>query len=348
MRIPGMGRARRAVRVLRNRARPGVLILLYHRIVELDRDPYRLCVSPLHFAEHLEILQRRRLVISLRDLVKALQENSVPRRAVVITFDDGYVDNLENAKPLLDRYQTPATVFVVSGNVGNDREFWWDELERILLGPGTLPGELDLEVGGKSYHWSLGKASAYSRADATRSRAWHLYQDKDPVPRHTFFRSIHNLVRSVPLAGRWSLLDQLAAWADAGLKGRESHRALDREGLRMLAAGGMVEVGAHTVTHPVLSSLPADIQRREIRESKAALQEILGCPVTSFAYPHGSRSDYTSETISMTREEGFECAVSVYSEKVKWDTDRYQLPRVLVDDWPGDEFARHLEEWQRS
>ncbi len=348
MRIPGTGRVKRGLRSLRNRLRPGVLVLLYHRVVELDRDPYRLCVTPGHFAEHLEVLQRRRLLMSLRDLIRAIEENSIPRRAVVMTFDDGYADNLEIAKPLLERSNAPATLYVVSGNVGHHREFWWDELDRLLLEPGNLPGELELDVNGMKHQWSLEQASRYSETDAARARNWHLYQDDDPSPRHSFFRSVHKFVRSAPAVDRWRLLDRLAVWAGRGLKGRGSHRVLDRNELKSIASGDLLEVGAHTVSHPVLSSLPEPAQRMEIRGSKSALQDILGVPVTSFAYPHGSRQDYTPETVNIAREEGFESAVSVYFGKVNWGADRYQLPRVPVEDCGGEEFDLRLKVWMRS
>ena len=69
----------------------------------------------------------------------AVSGGDVPSAGVVVTFDDGYADNFHNAKPLLERYEIPATVFVTTGYLQDQREFWWDELERILLQPGTLP-----------------------------------------------------------------------------------------------------------------------------------------------------------------------------------------------------------------
>jgi len=348
MSVGGVDGARRALRKIRNRVRPGILILVYHRITQLERDPYRLCVTPRHFAEHLEVLQKQHLVISLKDVVNARRSGTVPRRAVVLTFDDGYADNLENASPLLRQYGAPATLFVVSGSIGNEREFWWDELDRILLQPGKLPDELNLKVGGTDRRWSLGSASAFSAGDAARFAAWHLYQKDDPHPRFALFRTMQSLLRSVPGDERWRLLDGLAAWAGVGLAGRVSHRILDREELTKLTEGALVEVGAHTVTHPVLSSLPAFAQRTEIRGSKAMLQEALGGPVTSFAYPHGTRQDYTTESTEIVREEGFACAVSVYFGRVNAWTDLYQLPRVVAEDYDGDEFEKRLNAWLRA
>lgn len=345
MRIRGIGRLRRAARRLRNRFAPGVLILLYHRVVELPSDPYLLGVTPQHFAEHLEILRQHGCVMRLQQLIQALQDGNLPHRGVVVTFDDGYADNLYNAKPLLERYDIPATVFVSSGNIGQEREFWWDELDRLLLQPGTLPETLHLNVNESTYQWELGSAADYSEDDLGRDRWWHLYQKDDPSMRQHLFRSLHQLLNSLPRSERWQVLDELSVWAGAGLRGRSTHRTLSPEEVVHLAEGELVEVGAHTVNHPVLSTLPVAVQQDEIRQSKAALEEILGHPVTSFAYPHGSRSDYTTETVTVAQEAGFACACSNFADLVWRGTDHFQLPRVIVQDWDGETFARRLEEW---
>jgi peptidoglycan/xylan/chitin deacetylase (PgdA/CDA1 family) len=108
-----------------------------------------------------------------------------------------------------------------------------------------------------------------------------------------------------------------------------------------MAEGGLVEVGAHTVTHPVLATLPVTAQRDEIHRSKSSLEEILGHSVTSFSYPHGS---YTLETTTLLREAGFTQACSSIADVVWQNTDGFQLPRQIVKDWDGETFARRLEE----
>lgn len=349
MRIPGIGTLRRTARRIENRFTPGVLILLYHRVAELPSDPYLLNVTPQHFAEHLEILRQQGCrLMHLQELIQALQDGNLPHRGVVITFDDGCVDNLYNAKPLLEHYDIPATVFVTSGYVGQDREFWWDELDRLLLQPGTLPKTLHLNIDGSTYEWELGNDAHYSEDDQKRDRSWHLYQQDDPTQRHRLFRSLHQRLNSLPIKERWPVLDELSAWAGAGLRCRSTHRILSPDEVVDLAKGGLVEVGAHTVTHPVLSSLAVSAQQDEIRQSKAALEKILDLPVATFAYPHGSRSDYTQDTVKIAREAGFSCACSNFADMVWQSTDHFQLPRVIVFDWDGETFARRLEEWLRG
>ncbi len=109
-----------------------------------------------------------------------------------------------------------------------------------------------------------------------------------------------------------------------------------------LARGELIEIGAHTVTHPALSALPLTSQREEILESKARLGKILNRPVDSFSYPYGALS---AETVGAVREAGFACACSASAGIVGRSTDRFQLPRVHVEDWDGEEFAKQLSRW---
>ncbi len=342
---------RRGIRRLRRTAwwpgsRSGgkVLILLYHRVARLNTDPWGLAVTPRRFTEHLEVLRQYARPIRLRQLSRALVNGKLPDRSVVVTFDDGYVDNLQNAKPLLKRYDVPATVFVTAGLIGEEREFWWDELDRLLLQPGTLPARLSLDVKGESYQWELGEAAHYSEDDFQRYRRWRAYT-KAPGPRHRLYRSLWELLNPLPEDEQRNVLDELQTWAGAESAGRSTHRSLSLEEVAALARGKLIEVGAHTMTHPALSALPVASQREEIQRSKARLEDILGQPVTSFAYPYGKREHYTPETVGIVREQGFACACSNFPGTVDRSTDPFRLPRVVVDNWKGEMFARQLSRW---
>lgn len=284
----------------------------------------------------------------LQQLVHGLQSGRLPHRAVAITFDDGYADNLFNARPLLEHYDVPATIFVTTGHIGCKSEFWWDELDRLLLQPGRLPECLHVSVNGSAYQWHLGEAAHYSEDASRRYSSWSMGENDDPSPRHTLYRSLYQLLRPLPDGERRSVLNGLVAWAGVEPVGRPTHRILSLDETVALAEGTMIDIGAHTVTHPVLSTLPATAQRAEIEGAKARLEEILGHLVTSLAYPYGSRSDYTSETVTIVKKAGFTYACSNFAGVVRRGTDRFQLPRFVVRDWDGEEFARCLEYWFRA
>jgi len=137
-------------------------------------------------------------------------------------------------------------------------------------------------------------------------------------------------------------MDELLVWAGAEPTGRASHRTLTAEELIRLEAGGLVEVGAHTMTHPYLGSLPSQEQNREIRQSKECLEAILGRPVTTFAYPHGST---TPESVAILSEAGFVSACCSHPDAVWQDADPFCLPRVVVRDWSWKPFKRWLRWW---
>ena len=140
VKLPRPGPSWRRLNWWLHRGDGAAIILRYHRIAEAPHDPWPLCVSPRHFDQQLEVMSRHANVVPLAELTKALTEGRPFGRAIV--------DNVRRrlrrqpphaAKPLLERHAAPATVFVTTGQIGSAREFWWDELERLLVAPSGLP-----------------------------------------------------------------------------------------------------------------------------------------------------------------------------------------------------------------
>jgi peptidoglycan/xylan/chitin deacetylase (PgdA/CDA1 family) len=296
------------------------LILMYHRVTTVNADPFALCVSPPHFAEHLQVLRKHTSPVSLRRVLESLSGKRIPPHSVTITFDDGYADNLHNARPLLERSDIPATVFVTSGFVGQDHEFWWDELESIFLEPGHLPSSLSLTISGVEHRWDLGESAS----------------------RQEVYFELWRLLQLLPEWERTEVLESLAVWGARGRAARPNYRGLSAKELQSLSANDSIEIGAHTVTHPSLPELAVAAQRSEVQKSKATLEDILGRPVTSFAYPYGASSD---ESMEIVREAGFRCACTADPGFVDTDPDLFQLPRVQVENWDGEEFEKRLISW---
>jgi peptidoglycan/xylan/chitin deacetylase (PgdA/CDA1 family) len=286
------------------------LVLCYHRVADDRPDPWDLCVSPRHFAEHLEVIASAAHPVPLAQLTPQRGGRAGGARPLVaVTFDDGYADNLHAAKPLLEAADVPATVFVVSGAIGRSGEFWWDELERAVLGPDPGPPTADVET-------------------------WQA------------FRTAHQTLRVASRPEREATLSKLLDGQDAGP--RESRRALTEQELLDLADGGLVEVGAHTVTHPVLSSLPEEEQRWEVARAKAELEGRLGRPVRMFAYPYGRRQDWTPATAQAVRESGYTLACTTSTGLVRGRSNAFALPRFCVPDWNGEQLGEALERWLRD
>lgn len=323
------------------------LILLYHRVVTLDTDPQLLSVTPEHFAEHLEFLSENYNPISLSELSLALKAGKIPDKSVVITFDDGYADNLWNAQPLLEKHGIPATVFVTSGFIGSDREFWWDDLERLLLLPDELPDQLELIIKEEKRNWDLtrGIANRPGQGYETNLKPWNVTLTSDPGPQYAVYRDLHRLLKPLPHEQQESILSTLAQWAGVARTGRETYRPLTLGELRELDRGDLIEVGAHTITHTMLSMQPVEVQREEITRSREWLEEVLGHQVQSFSYPFGGRADFDEETMEIVRETDIAMACANYGSTIIRNADPYCLPRVLIRDWDLQAFSSRMKEW---
>jgi peptidoglycan/xylan/chitin deacetylase (PgdA/CDA1 family) len=323
---------------LRCRFGPGSLVLMYHRVAEVGPDPWGLCVTPTNFRNHLKVLRAKRVrLLGMQDLVKALVAGKIPPRSVAITFDDGYADNYHFASPLLTDYEIPATIFVTAGQVEAAEEFWWDALERIFLHAGELPSVLDLVVRSQPRRWELGRSASFSISEAERWQHWRA-DESAPTVRHQLYKQIWQVLFDANSEERNRLVRELTLWAGLPLKARATHRSMTEEELQHLA-GGVVEVGAHTWTHPSLAKLSTLDQADELRRSKSHLEQILGRMVKGCSYPHGH---YSPQTFQLVQKLGYSYACGSTQIPVRSDAERFHLPRVAVDNWSLPAFERFV------
>lgn len=317
------------------------VILMYHRVADVLSDPWQLAVSPKNFEEQMKVLQKYGNCMELKEMAKKLEKGKQLEKAIAITFDDGYADNYLNAKPLLEKYNIPATIFVSSSFLGKDTEYWWDDLDRILLQPGDLPEELSLNINGKEYNWKLNGFRKYTEEESRNYQSW-LSWEASPTYRHHLYNEIWHLLSPESDEERRNVLKQMITWAGLEPEGRPENIPLSVEQLQKLVSGGLIEVGGHTVSHPKLSSKTLDIQKQEILQGKIFLEDVLGISIETFSYPFG---DFTKETIPLVKESGFSCACTTVSDIVRKETSAYELPRFEVINWDGETFERKLHKW---
>ncbi|NTU70922.1 MAG: polysaccharide deacetylase family protein [Coriobacteriia bacterium] len=332
-------------RAARARFRGTAMVLAYHRIAELPCDPQRICLTPERFAEQIAIVAKEHETMTCGELLGIMRDGGrLPHRAMVVTIDDGYVDNLTHALPVLRQYGVPATAFLSSGFIGAPREFWWDELERLVLTSGELPQRIDIRVDETAFSHSLRAERPWTDADATRWADWDITRPA-PTPRHELFLALCTFVRPLTGAGREAALAQLRAELGASEAVREHNRTLSAEEVRELDRSGVFEIGAHTVTHQVLSARTEAEQREEIFADKAALEGVLGHSVRSFCYPHGARDRFDETSVRLAREAGFDGACTTdYGVVVPW-LNRYAVPRCHTENIGGDEFRALTTRW---
>lgn len=310
MRLPGAKRLNQNAWRLRGRWLGGAAILGYHRVAEDPQDPWGLCLAPDVFASQLEVLRRDFLPVRLKDATPARGE-SLP---VALTFDDGYSDVLTQAVPVLERFEIPATVFVVPGL---DAEgFWWDRLRGLFENPDELPDRLSMEVGANRLEWQRGEGVQALR------------------------RSLHRSLRQLDESTRGKQLARLGEWAGTGSSSPVP--VLDPVQLRDLAQHPLIEIGSHTMSHADLSALDADGLDREIRGSRDRLEEGLGRTIESFSYPHGGLRPAILERI---KEAGYRRACSSEGGLVQSGSDAFRLPRLWPPDSSGAQFRTWLRGW---
>lgn len=335
-----LGQAYRRLRRLRLAFRTKAMILVYHRVAEPGIDPWKLAVSPEHFSQQMEVLRNEFHPISLRELTMARSDRSLPPKPVVVTFDDGYADNYFQAWPRLQAFEIPATLFVATGFLGVDHNLWWDDLAALLLTPSPAPEQIDLTIAGRRIGYFFPASGCPS--ETSQWAAW----DTVAQPREAAFLELHRIFLGLSGAQREEALRQIRE--TRGIPRGREHRCLTEEELRLLANGREIEIGAHTVNHPVLADLNRAEQHREIESGKRRLEGLTGMPVTSFAYPFGKRNHYNRTTKSVVRECGLARACSNFGGPVATVTDRFALPRFQPMDWDGAAFRTMLHAWSRE
>jgi peptidoglycan/xylan/chitin deacetylase (PgdA/CDA1 family) len=315
------------------RLRPRALVLVYHRVGERGLDPWRLTIEPEIFAGQMEVLARDWTPLSLAELVEGIGRQQLPEKAVAVTFDDGYADNLEIAAPILVERGIPATLFVATGLVDAGRPPWWDELASLLLEPERLPRTLTLSSG-NGEGWLIhppGADGPWSAADAPQP--W----EADPGTRLRAFYEVWLVLRSLDAATREAALDEVAEWAGAS---RCSARVLlTRQQLRKFAALPGLGLGAHTVTHPALPSCAPEDARAEIAGGVDWLRAHMGVDVEHFAYPFGA---WTRSAAHLVADLGFRAAYTTDGNAISWSSRPHALSRVPAESHAPREFGSQL------
>ncbi len=322
---------RSLLKQLRRRLNPDrrPFVLGYHRVIDLRIDPWGMAISPRTFEE-----QVKRIARYARTDLSAFDPAESGFR-VFVTFDDGYRDNLENALPILKRHGVPATLFLATGCVGCGREFWWDQLERVFLFPGSLPETLDLEVDGERVVAPLGRDRIYSDADFDQWRHWKAWSPA-PTMRHQLYQLLWSILYRASVGHRERLMEALNAWASVDAAARPEYGAVTADEVREMGRDGF-SFGCHTVNHISLTRHPRDCLEDEIRRSRETVEEITGKNATLFSYPHGDTGD--SDIVEHLRNAGIRYGFSSKPGRIRNQTDPMIIPRNFV----GEEDVRKLE-----
>jgi len=295
-------------------------ILTYHRIIEHDdADPYRsgMSVRADRFRAQLEYIGSRFDVRPVHEAAALFYGGGAgPKPLLSISFDDGYLDNLELAAPILSSVGLPASFYITAGGLDAPVPFWWDRVTHaVRTGTRREPtGSTELGLPGPAHRWSTA-----------------------PLARGDLMRALVAAIWQLPEAE----VEPAVARIRAALVGDEAPgptlpARMDRDGVRALHALGF-EIGAHSVNHVNLCLRDREALHRELAHSRGELESTLGVPVRGFAYP-GGRLD--TPVVECARALGFAYSLTAESGQNDRATDPMRLRRIGAPDAPMADFKR--------
>ena len=286
---------------IQNRSR--LIVLCYHSIVSDDspvNSRTNIAVSAGMFEKQLQLIQSRWNPVSLKEIEAAcLEKKPLPDYSVFVTFDDGFRNNFTLAAPTLKKHAVPAVVFVTSGLIGTNEMLWPQEVyERVLGrkdGPLLLPQNLSKEFP----HSPRAIVQACKRLSQENRQSYILQ-----------------------LRGKTEL-DISSTWQN------ELYEFMNWDEVRQLKNFG-IDVGAHTVSHPILTSLqPADLEW-QLHECKIKIEQELGMECFSVAYPNGTPLDYSDAVIDAAKKIGYKLGFTLSEKRNKEFLDMMKIDRICV------------------
>lgn len=290
-----------------------LVILHYHRVPE---QPDPMCPELLEcrvFAMHMQALAEVFNVLPLSAGLAQLRDGTLPRRAVAITFDDGYADNYQVALPVLQHYRLPAAFFVAAGFLDGGCMFNDLVIEACRVVPAGTWQTGVRDLGSCQVPEGPGRVQV---ANQLIGRLKYLAPDER-------LEAARQLLRA------------------AGIKPPE-HLMMTSAEVRGLHRAGM-EIGGHTLSHPILARLSSVEAEREINAGRGALESLLGARVALFAYPNGKPgADYLPRDVQLARAAGFDAALSTVWAAATSAVDSFQVPRVGSWDRSRNRFCARL------
>ncbi len=315
-------------RYVLNKVYSPIVVLLYHRVIDTDDDIQQLCVSKDNFYLQIEYLKKKFNVLHPDEFCEALYLNKkLKKGSILITFDDGYYDNYENAFPILRSLNASALFFVATSNIDKPSIFFWDELDLLFKSVSNKLKFIHFDFDGIKYRYDI----------------------SSPKDKIESYYKIHNWLKYSKERARNVFLSKLhiACETDENIFQRlkKEFRIITSEEIKIMSSSNFAVIGAHTHTHSPLSVYNYNEQYTDISVSKSILEKITGRKQEYFSYPFGSYKDYGFDSIEICRRLGFKLAFANYYDQARCWTDKFQIPRMIVRNWEFDSFKKHINKY---
>lgn len=276
-----------------------VVILMYHGIVPRAPDLPDWClVTEKDFEDQIAILQKNFDILPLREAITKLNKGTIKKPTAVITFDDGYLNNYTNALPILEKFGAPATIFLTTNFIDSPSTIWTGRLQEIFA---------------TTQHKNLTWKGQHYDLRSTGAKVTTLQQIKRSLKKMNL-RTIEEEVTALSNSLLNRPLDSLSP--------ESPYRMLTSTMISEMQNSPLIEFGAHTHNHPILSRLSKEQQSYEIATSLDKIRSTTGPRVPLFAFPNGSFEDYTDETLEILSANGVEiCLTTVEGVCQKGDSN---------------------------
>lgn len=304
-------------------ARPGLAVITYHGVLPagykaIDPGFDGSLITADTFRQQLRLLKKKYTVISPEEMRSwCLKGAELPPRAALLTCDDGFLNNLTEMVPILQDEQLRCLFFVTGASVGDRRSMlWYEELLLLFLRAGA--GRFEISAGGIEISGVLGER------EQRRVLWWSavkLLSQIDAESRESFLHAAH---------AYFNLQETLEFFLSGYSETQRHFCLLTRTELQQLAAAGMT-IGAHTLTHPVLTQLPPDLAWKEITQSRSRLESALGMEIWAFAYPFGDAASVSPSVVAMAKQAGFDAAFLNIGGGLGTSLPLHSIPRVHVN-----------------
>ena len=310
---------------------PKLVILCYHRIENYTSDPVKITVSEKNFLEHIKFLKEFAKIISPNQLFESLKDRkNLPRRSVLLTFDDGY-SSYEQTMDLLIKNSISAIFFISL----RKEQYWWDILSKILFENQHVAKKNYIKINNLlaelGCHFNIEESIHSNSMNVLRK--WSVTDKVFPFNRNKAFYFLAKGMEDVDHYKKSRMLDIVNSFSK---KKRNFSYLLNEKFINFH------KIGYHTINHYNLSKLSYDNQKIEIELGKKELESIINKQVKIFAYPFGNRYHYNADTLEIVKR-NFNFAFSNFDGLVHKDSNIYEIPRFLVRDWDIDSFIQNIK-----